>query len=105
MSEPAIQCPLTRAEVIAPVFILNRTRVVEIAAYLDRVDRARPGGDRDFLIDALLQALNILVDGKGNRTVRILQSFSDPTIEPLVSAQGMKGADGAYRIKKGETQP
>jgi len=81
--------------------------MVELAAYLDRVERAASGEDRnrDFLIEALVSALAMLVDGKGNRTQRVLERLSDPTIEPLVSAAGMKGADGAYRPKSKEEKP
>jgi hypothetical protein len=89
-------CPLTRAQVAELYFIEHRAKVLDLAALLDRFDRARAGdGSRDFVVHALHAALAVLLDGKGDRARRVLELLSDDTAEPLESAQGLKGAYGA----------
>ena len=70
-----------------------RFRLIEIAAFLDRLDRA--GGDADFRLDAFRGALKHLADNQPERAKNILLSFSDPTVEPIAKAPG-KGAVGAW---------
>lgn len=96
MTSPAPSCPLTRAQVAELYFIEHRAKVLDLAALMDRFDRARAGdGSRDFAVDALHQALAVLVDGRGDRARRVLELLSDDVPEPLESAQGLKGAYGA----------
>ena len=71
--------------------------LLDVAAFLDRVDRAADGNATDdFRLKAFRQALTILSDNKSERARRVLELFSDPSREPIPAA-GMKGADGAYR--------
>ena len=50
--------PLTPREVVDEYFIENRTRLLEIAAFLDRLDRADPSyAGRDFRMQAFTEAL------------------------------------------------
>lgn len=88
--------PLSRFQVIDLYFMEHRARLIDIAAFLDRLDRA-PSQDlpEDFRVKALCEALAILTDGKGQRVRRVLESLSDPTREPISKA-GTKGASGAY---------
>lgn len=77
----------------------HRAKLIDLAAFLDRVERAADdsdGGSEDFRLTALRNALMILSDGKPDRAKRVLESFSDPTSDPIPAA-GMKGALGAYR--------
>lgn len=91
-------CPLTRHEVIDTYFLEHRAKVLDLAAFLDRLDRAASGapaaGD-DFRIAALLRALAIVTDGRPERARRVLETWSDLTTTPIASAAGMKGAFGA----------
>lgn len=76
-------------------FIENRTRVLEVAAFLDRVSRADPEAFvRDFRLKALTEALESLLRPE-LRVDHIQVLFSDPSVEPLGSLD-RKSALGAY---------
>ena len=70
-----------------------RFKLIELAAFLDRVDRA--GGQADFRLHAFRQALRELEGDKPERAKQVLLAFSDPTTEPIEKAPG-KGAVGAW---------
>ena len=74
-------------------FIPIRAKLIEVAAFLDRVDRHRVAND--FRCVALREAAALLVDGKGERARRILEKLSDPTTEPEAVSSG-KAALGAW---------
>ena len=87
--------PLSPREVVDEYFIENRTRLLEIAAFLDRLDRADPAYARqDFRMQAFADALKAATGGAG-RLERIQMLLSDPTTEPL-TALDRKSAFGAY---------
>ena len=71
----------------------NRAKLIDLAAFLDRVDRA--SGDADFRLAAFKQAMKELGDGRPERVKNVLLSLSDPTPEPIEKAPG-KGAVGAW---------
>src|SRR5688572_19873001 len=89
---------MTRSRVIEAYFMEHRAKLIDIAAFLDRIDRAKDdsGGAADFRLAPFHDALKILSDGRPHRARRVLELFSDPTTEPIPSA-GMKGALGAYQ--------
>lgn len=91
---PPSGCPLTRAQVVDAYFMEHRARLLDVAAFLDRVDRAGAGAD-DFRLRAFRDALAVLQDGRPERARRILELLSDPSTEPVARA-GMKGALGAH---------
>lgn len=74
-------------------FMDARFRLIEIAAFLDRVDRA--DGKEDFRLDAFRKALGELSKGNNERAKQVLLTFSDPTTEPIAKAS-VKGASGAW---------
>jgi hypothetical protein len=87
---------MMRAEVIDTYFMEHRAHIIDIAAFLDRVERAGTSDDaEDFREVSFRQALSILSDGKPQRAARILSLLSDQTTEMAQSAEGMKGASGA----------
>jgi hypothetical protein len=87
--------PLSAKELIDEYFIENRTRLLEIAAFLDRVDRADAGyAARDFRMKAFGEALAALA-GQGGRLDRIQIILSDPRPTPI-DALDRKSALGAY---------
>ena len=97
MSTSKPTCPLPRQKVIDTYFMEHRAKLLDIAAFLDRIERAtaeKPGDD--FRVAAFKDAIALLTDGQGERTRRILELLSDPTLQPLESAAGMKGASGAW---------
>jgi hypothetical protein len=84
--------------VIDAYFMEHRGKVLDLAAFLDRVDRAEPStavGDEDFRMSAMRRAIGLLLDGRPERSKRILELLSDPSAEPIAAA-GVKGATGAY---------
>ncbi len=94
----SIPCPASKSSVIDLYFMEHRAKLIDIAAFLDRLERAPAGGGTgdDFRMKAFRDAIGILLDGKGERAKRILEHFSDHTTEPIAKAP-MKGALGAYQ--------
>lgn len=90
---------MTRAQVVDAYFMEHRARLLDVAAFLDRVDRAGAGDD-DFRMRAFRAAVAILGDGRADRARRVLELLSDPSAEPVARA-GMKGATGAHDPTKG----
>ena len=90
---------MTRAQVVDAYFMEHRARLLDVAAFLDRVDRAGAGED-DFRMRAFRKALALLGDGGPDRARRVLELLSDRTTEPVAKA-GMKGASGAHDPSKG----
>ncbi|MFN5744372.1 MAG: hypothetical protein ACK5A1_22570 [Planctomyces sp.] len=48
MTEATGVCPLSREQIVAQYFLEHRARLLDIAAFLDRLDRAAGGGVPDF---------------------------------------------------------
>jgi hypothetical protein len=88
--------PLNPRELVDEYFIENRTRLLEIAAFLDRIDRADSSyAARDFRMTAFAEALEALAPGGGSRLDRIQLLLSDPRTAPLESLD-RKSAIGAF---------
>jgi hypothetical protein len=99
MTEAKHSCPLPRSHVVDRYFLEHRAKLIDIAAFLDRVDRADPRGEGDdFRMAAFRDALHILTTGEPARARRVLDLLSDPTTEPIAKA-GAKGASGAHNPK------
>lgn len=102
MSDNDFSCPMSREQVINTYFLEHRARVLDVAAFLDRIDRSRAASSvPDFRELALQQTLQILADGKPHRARRILELLSDAGTDIPESAHGMKGASGAVRSAAG----
>jgi hypothetical protein len=87
--------PLSPQALVDEYFIENRTRLLEVAAFLDRLDRADPTGDAaDFRVRAFREAVALL-GSPGDRLMQIQMLLSDPTDAPL-TALDRKSALGAY---------
>jgi hypothetical protein len=80
--------------VVDHAFIGVRAKLIEVAAFLDRVERH--GATDDFRCVALREAAKLLVDGQPERARRILEKLSDPTTVPDELSSG-KAALGAWR--------
>ena len=88
---------MQRSKVLDLYFVDARSKLIEVAAFLDRVERAE--GEDDYRIRAFREALRALASheiGSSNRAAQVLLAFSDPTNEPVESAKG-KAATGAWQ--------
>jgi len=97
MIKEQIHSTLTAKEVIDRHFLENRAKLIDIAAFLDRIDRAAGSetAESDYRLRALFSALDVLTDGQANRAGRVLEIFSDDSTELPQSAHGVKSATGA----------
>ena len=84
---------MKRQQLLDLYFMDARSKLIDIAAFLDRVDRGE--GDADFRLDALKRALSELAKSEPTRARDVLLSLSDPTEEPIAKSPG-KAAIGAY---------
>ncbi len=97
MSPTHSTCPASRSAIVELYFMEHRAKLIDIAAFLDRLDRADDASstEPDFRVEAFRQAIAILSDSQSQRAKRILDLFSDHSTDPIPSAAGMKGAFGA----------
>jgi hypothetical protein len=84
---------MTRQQVLDLYFMDARAKLIDIAAFLDRVERAE--GEPDFRLNAFVTALKALGSGHSQRARNVLLSLSDPTTEPIPAAT-TKAACGAW---------
>jgi hypothetical protein len=84
---------MTRQQVLDLYFLDARHKLLEIAAFLDRVERAR--GSDDFRIKHFRKAARQLHGRKRHRAKHVLLALSDPTTKPI-SAATTKAACGAW---------
>jgi len=97
--------PLGPTAMIDEYFIENRTRLLEIAAFLDRLDRTDPSiAGRDFRLRVFREALRVLSSEQPDRLLHIQMLLSDPSLEPL-KALDRKSAQGAYDPSGREVRP
>lgn len=93
-------CPLPREQVIDRYFLEHRQKVLDVAAFLDRLERAAPAEaemGEDYRIEALGRALDVLRDGRPHRARRVLETLSDSSDAPAASAASLGPATGAPR--------
>lgn len=83
-------------------FIPTRAKLIEVAAFLDRVERHEVADD--FRCGALRTAAELLVDGRPERARRILEALSDPTTNPEPVSSG-KAALGAWQSSAASGAP
>jgi hypothetical protein len=84
---------MTRAQVLDLYFMDARCKLIDIAAFLDRVQRSE--GAEDFRMRAFRAALNELSGETPHRAKAVLTSLSDPTTDPIPAAT-TKAACGAW---------
>jgi hypothetical protein len=84
---------MTRQQVLDLYFMEARAKLIDIAAFLDRVERSE--GNADFRFTAFQTALQHLSEGKSQRAKGVLLSLSDPSTEPIPAAT-TKAACGAH---------
>ena len=84
---------MTQQQVLDLYFLDARHKLIDLAAFLDRVERA--DGQDDFRLKSFRAALAKLDGKKKNKAKAVLLAFSDPTTKPIARATA-KGATGAY---------
>jgi len=95
MSSTQPTCPAARSKIVDLYFMEHRAKLIDIAAFLDRYDRAEADSQgEDFRIKAIREAIKILGDNKSDRAKRILELLSDHSSDPITTA-GIQGAFGA----------
>lgn len=100
MSQHPHPSPLSPVELVDEYFIENRNRIIEVAAFLDRLDRADPAVAADYRVRALADAITVLGGNSSTRVQDIQLLLSDPTTDPR-PALDRKGAVGAWRRPEG----
>jgi len=84
---------MDRARITDLYFAEARSKLIDLAAFLDRVERSE--GTDDFRMKSLRAALKELGEPGLDKTKKILHLLSDPTTEPIAQAGG-KSASGAW---------
>ncbi len=83
---------LNKKELLDLQFIDARARMIDIAAFLDRLDRH--DGEADVRLKYYKAALLILLEDRPDRAKTVLEAFSDHTAEISETAP-FQGASGA----------
>jgi hypothetical protein len=95
MVTDAVSCPLTQRQLIDEYFMEHRTMVLDIAAFLDRLERtAVRDAEDDFRFVAFRATLRELTSDTPGRVERAQMILSDRTLEPLAELD-RKAAYGA----------
>ena len=84
---------MTKQQVLDLYFMDARSKLIDLAAFMDRVERA--DGKDDFRMTAFRKALAGLGNAGNQRAAGVLESLSDPTPEPIAAAT-TKAACGAW---------
>jgi len=84
---------MTKQQVLDLYFLDARHKLIEVAAFLDRAERAN--GKDDFRLKSFRAALAKLDGNWKNKSKAVLLAFSDLTTKPIAKATS-KGACGAY---------
>ena len=89
---------MLRSQLLDLYFIEARSKLIDVAAFLDRIERAEGGSD--YRIDTFKKALHALADqnAPAQNADLVLLAFSDPTLDPVEKA-GSKAATGAVYSK------
>ena len=84
---------MTRQQVLDLYFMDARSKLIDLAAFIDRVERA--DGEADFRMAAFRGALSQLTSPSQDKAGAVLLAFSYPTTEPIPRAS-TKAACGAF---------
>jgi hypothetical protein len=87
----------SKKELLDLQFIDARHKLIDLAAFLDRIDRHE--GEDDYRFAAMKNALPILLSDRPDRARAVLEAFSDHSSEVSESAP-FQGAFGATLPEK-----
>jgi hypothetical protein len=88
------QSPTQSVPLVDLSFVDARARVIDVAAFLDRVQRH--GMEGDYRVVELKKAIRELLTDDEGRAERVLLALSDPTTDPIPHAT-FQGAAGAWK--------
>jgi hypothetical protein len=83
---------LSKKELLDMQFIDARARLIDLAAFLDRLQRHE--GEADIRLKYFMEALPILMEDRPDRAKAVLDKFSDHS-EGLSETAPFQGATGA----------
>ena len=102
MGNSECTCPLTQKELLDRYFMEYRAKIIDVAAFLDRMDRAaQADAVNDFRFRAFLKSLHTLSSEGRDRARDVLMVLSDPRLE-LLDERDQQNADGASAADHGE---
>ena len=84
---------MTRQQVLDLYFMDARSKLIDLAAFIDRVERS--DGEDDFRMRALREAIKELSNANKEKAKSVLLAFSDPSTDPIAAAT-TKAACGAF---------
>lgn len=98
MTNPhANTCPLSQRALLDDYFMEHRTQVLDLAAFLDRLDRSvEHNAADDFRYVALRAALGALSAATPGRVETIQMLLSDPDVR-LLDERDRQSAQGAFQ--------
>ena len=85
----------TKKDLLDLQFIDARHKLIDLAAFMDRIDRHEGGDDHRFL--ALKAAIPILLVSRPDRARAVLEAFSD-TSDGIPQNAPFQGATGAAPV-------
>jgi hypothetical protein len=85
---------MTREQVLDLYFMDARSKLLDLAAFMDRIERAE--GIEDFRMKSFRAALADLTTDQQQKAKQVLLTLSDPTTEPIAAAT-TKAACGAWK--------
>jgi hypothetical protein len=92
-------CPLSQQQLLDLYFLEMRAKMLDVAAFLDRMERAvDTATNDDFRMVSMRQALEALAASTVDRVRTIQMILSDPTTE-LLDHVDHKSAFGAFNAK------
>ena len=86
---------MTKTQILDRYFIDARHKLVDLAAFLDRVDRA--DGPADFRLKSFRAALAKLDGRQKHKAKAVLLAFSDLTTQPIDAATTKSACGAAAR--------
>ena len=84
---------MTKSEILDLYFPDARSKLIDLAGFLDRIERST--GDDDFRVRSFRAAIAHLNRGETEKAKAVLLTLSDPTTDPIAVAT-TKGAAGAW---------
>lgn len=84
MSNLAARCAMNLNALLDEYYLENRHKLVELAAFMDRLDRARDGGvpENDFRVAAMRRGFEVLCSNSIRRARDIELVLSDLSDDP-----------------------
>jgi hypothetical protein len=88
---------MSAKQALETYFLDNRARLLEIASFLDRIDRYKDSSvaKNDFRYQSFTKAIELIITSEKDRTENLQLLFSDLSVGPIESAAGLK-ASGAW---------